>query len=420
MFCGECGTKNEKNAQFCENCGAKLVEEKPVTKNLKSASDPKKTNNESFSTKLKKMPKKKKILLGVVAAVIVVLIVAYAVISNKLSPKTIAKDYFLAVANVDTDKLYQYMDIEKSEFTNKDMFVKLATRNYDEDDQMKFSNYKIGKVEKNNNGLTATVSISYMIEGEDEPETVKVSLVKQKSKKYLFFDDWRISNNMAVMDTKKDYQIKVLKDTKLTIEGIEVDKKYIDKESSNETYDVYKMPAMFTEKYEMKLALPLGFEVEDTVNVSNYSSYTFRLDENNLPQNVKKQILETAQTGLQTLYNGAIAKKSFDEIKDVFAYTDADLSALQKTYTSLSNSLSNLSAIEFTEVALSDFELTEDGYRAYIKTKYKYTVSYTSGDETKTHDSSSSDSMYIYYAYHNNEFKMIDASSLNTYFSRYY
>ena len=31
MFCGKCGTKNEKNAKFCEKCGSKLesVEEKP-------------------------------------------------------------------------------------------------------------------------------------------------------------------------------------------------------------------------------------------------------------------------------------------------------------------------------------------------------------------------------------------------------
>lgn len=26
MFCGECGTKNKKEALFCEECGAKLRE----------------------------------------------------------------------------------------------------------------------------------------------------------------------------------------------------------------------------------------------------------------------------------------------------------------------------------------------------------------------------------------------------------
>ena len=37
MFCGECGTKNEKGAAFCENCGAKLKEvpkEEEKEKNL--------------------------------------------------------------------------------------------------------------------------------------------------------------------------------------------------------------------------------------------------------------------------------------------------------------------------------------------------------------------------------------------------
>ncbi len=423
MFCGECGTKNEKGAQFCENCGSKLVEEKPVNQ-TKKVSTSKQVPKESFGTKVKKMPMKKKILLGASLIVVVALLTTFTIISNKLSPKSIAKDYFLAVVNVNTDKLYQYMDIEKTEFTSKDMFEQLAKRELNEDNKKKISNYKIGKVEKNENGLTATVTITYVIEGDDEPETVRVGLVKQKSKKYFFFDDWRISNNMSVMDTTKDYKIKVLKNSTVTIEGVAVDKKYIDTDASNESYDVYKMPTMFTEGYQMKIALPLGFEVEDTLYVSNYSSsgYTFSLNEEKLPEDTKKQLIETTKKGLQTLYNGAKDQKSFDDIKSEFEYEGADLSNLKKTYESLSKSLSNsdLSAIEFTEIELDSFTTTDKGFRAYIDTDYKYTVSYTSGSEAKTHDSKSSDSMTIYYAYHDNAFKITDAGSLVTYFSRYY
>ncbi len=419
MFCGECGTKNEKGAQFCENCGNKLVEEK--TQKTKSASTAKKANNESLGTKLKKMSKKQKILCGVVATIVVVLFTFFTIMSNRLSPKAIAKDYFLAVVNADVDKLYQYSDVEKSEFTTKELFKKFAKDNLDEDG-MKISNYKIGKVEKSNDGLTATISISYVEEGDDDPETAKITLVKQKSKKYLFFDNWKISNNMSVLDTKKDYQMKVLKDTKVTIEGIDVDKKYIDKDASDETYDIYKMPVMFTERYSMKLVLPIGFEIEDKMNVSSYSSYSFRLNEDNLPDDVKKQIIETTKVGLQTLYNGAKDQKSFDEVKKSFEFTNSNLEDLKETYEDLIKSLSNtgLNAIEFTEISISSFDTAEDGFKAYIKAKYKYTVSYTSGSETKTHDSSSSDNMYIYYSYVDGAFKIIDASSLNTYFSKYY
>ncbi len=421
MFCGECGTKNEEGALFCENCGAKLVEEKPA-KQPKKVSNSKQASSESFGTKLKKMSMVKKILLGVALAIVIILIVAYAVINNKLSPKKIAKDYFMAVVNMDTDKLYQYMDIDKNEFTSKEMFDKLAENNLN-DDKIKLANYKMGNVEKSNNGLTATVTISYVEEGDDDTETVKVTLVKQKSKKYLFFEDWHISNSMSVMDTTKDYKIKVLKDSKVTIEGIEVDKKYIDKDSSDGTYDVYKMPAMFKTKYNMKIELPLGFEVEDTLNLSSYySSYTYSLNEDKLPENVKKQLIETTKKGIQTLYNGAKDQKPFDEIKNEFEYEGSDLSNLKKTYESLSKSLSgsDLSAIEFTAIELDSFTTTEKGFRAYIDADYKYTVSYTSGSETKTHDSNSSDSMTIYYSYSDNAFKITDAGSLVTYFSRYY
>lgn len=419
MFCGECGTKNRKDSQFCENCGAKLVEEKP-TKQTKKVSNSKQVNNESFGTKLKKMPMQKKILLGVGLAVIVAFITAFAVMNNKFSPKAIAKDYFLAVVNADIDKLYQYSDVEKSEFTSKKLFKKFAEDSLD--DGVKISNYKIGKVEKSNDGLTAIISISYVEEGEDEPETVKVTLIKQKSKKYLFFDNWKISNNMSVLNTKKDYQVKVLKDTKVTIEGIDVDKKYIDEDASDENYDVYKMPAMFTERYSIKLALPLGFEIEDKMNVSGYSSYSFQLDKDNLPDDIKNKIIETTKVGLQTLYNGAKDKKSFDEVKKAFEFTNANLEDLKETYEDLVEDLadSELTSIEFTEISLNSFYSTSDGYKAYIKAKYNYTVTYSYGDEVKTHDSNSSDTMDIYYSYSDNAFKMTDATSLITYFSRYY
>ena len=416
MFCGECGTKNQKDSRFCENCGTKLVEE--TKSKSKSTSHSKKTNNDSLKEKLKKMPKSKKIWYGIVTIMVVGILGFYGVMSNRLSPKNIAKEYFLAVSNGDLNKAYQYLNIEKNEFTNMEMFLTISNRELDDDDKMKFSNYKIGKVEKSKDGFTANVSIHYLLEGEDEPEIVQLTLVKQKSKKFLFFDDWRISNKMAIMDTKKDYKIKVLKGSKVILEGIEVDKKYIDKNSSDEIYDIYKMPTMFTEKYQMKIVLPMGIEIEDTLNVASYSSYTFHLDEDNLPETLKKQILDRAKSGLQVLYDGAREQKSFDEIKDAFNFKDADLHDLKETYESLAKSLSNsgLNAIEFTEVTLSSLDTTKDGYKAYIRAKYQYTVSYTSGEEIKTHDSSSSDSMIIYYSYIDNAFQIVNASSLNTYF----
>ena len=49
MFWGECGTKNAKNAKFCEKCGAKLeVEEAPVEKKTASKANAEKKESTNF------------------------------------------------------------------------------------------------------------------------------------------------------------------------------------------------------------------------------------------------------------------------------------------------------------------------------------------------------------------------------------
>lgn len=418
MFCGECGTKNAKGAKFCESCGATLVEEKSATKNK---ADKKTTNNDSLATKVNKMSKQNKIIMGIIVAIVVIFIAFYAIMSSKLSPKAIAEDYFLAVANVDANKLYKYLDIDESEFTTKDMFVKITGENTDGDDKMKVANYTVGNAKKELTGLSTTVTITYVLDGEKDSKTADITLVKQKSKKYFLFDDWRVSTDG--LTTVKDFEIRLLKGSELSIEGVKVDKKYLDKKESTETYDVYHMPAMFTTTYKATIKLPMGFEVEDNIRVSDYSKYTYSFDEDTLPDKVKTQITNNIKKGLQTLYDGAKDKKEFSDIKKSFNFKGADLSDLEDAYNSLARSISNtgLTSISFTDIELSSLSTNSDGsLYASIKAKYKYTVSYESSGETKTHDSNDYDYMYIYLTYADKEFRIIDASSLNTYFSKYY
>lgn len=418
MFCGECGTKNAKGAKFCESCGATLVEEKSGTK---TKTDKKTANNDSLATKVNKMSKQNKIIMSIIVVIVVIFIAFYAIMSSKLSPKAIAEDYFLAVANVDANKLYKYLDIDESEFTTKDMFVKITGENTDGDDKMKVANYTVGNAKKELTGLSTTVTITYVLDGEKDSKTADITLVKQKSKKYFLFDDWRVSTDG--LTTVKDFEIRLLKGSELSIEGVKVDKKYLDKKESTETYDVYHMPAMFTTTYKATIKLPMGFEAEDNIRVSDYSKYTYSFDEDTLPDKVKTQITNNIKKGLQTLYDGAKDKKEFSDIKKSFNFKGADLSDLEDAYNSLARSISNtgLTSISFTDIELSSLSTNSDGsLYASIKAKYKYTVSYESSGETKTHDSNDYDYMYIYLTYADKEFRIIDASSLNTYFSKYY
>ena len=72
MFCGECGTKNEKGAKFCEKCGAKLEVAEEKKESPKAQQQPVKTS--------KPMTKQNKIIIAAVSAV-VVLLIAFVFIS---------------------------------------------------------------------------------------------------------------------------------------------------------------------------------------------------------------------------------------------------------------------------------------------------------------------------------------------------
>lgn len=421
MYCGECGTKNEKNAKFCESCGAKLVAEK-----VSSKTEDKKSNTSSevpkktFSEKIKEMSKRNKIIALVAIIVVVAFVVFYVVVGGKLKPTAIAEDYFLAAVEQDAAALYEYLDIEKSDFTTKDMFVNITKE--DDAKEIKIANYTVGEAKKDKLGLSTTVTVTYFLEDSKDPETMDITLIKQKKKKYGIFDNWKVSIDGEA--TVEDFKIKVLKDSKVKIEGVEVDKKYLDKESSNDTYDVYKMPVMFKETYSAVITLPYGFDVEDDIRVSSYSSYTYSFNKDQLPEKVEESIKNTVKNGLQAMYDGAKDKKSFDDVKKNFEYTNADLDDVKEKYEDLVDGLDGkgLTSIKFDKVELSSFRTySDDTFYAYVKVTYDYTVSYDENGETKTHDGKDKYTyLYVYFDYADGEFKINNFGSLNTYFSKYY
>lgn len=406
MFCPECGKKNKENALFCEDCGYKLAQEKTS-----------KVKKEKPEVK-KELPKKNKILIGIIGVIIVGLVVSYVLISKSLDPKNIAEKYFNAVVSNDADELYDILTIEKSEFTTKSMLKKALK----EQKKLDVVNYTVNKMEKSTDGLTATVNISYTIKNIKKTKEQEIYLTKQKKKKWLLFDNWQVVLNDKT--TTDNYSVKVLKGSVITIEGTKLDKKYLDKNKSTDTYDVYDMPSMFTLKYSVSVKLPIGIEIEDYMNVYDFGIYTSSLSLNKLSEKFKKDLTNTIKTNLQTIYDSAKDNKTFDDVKSNFEYKDADLSDIKSDYESLVSSLSTtsnkLTTISFKEITLNSLKINEDGYLyVSVKAKYDYTVSYLSGEETKTNSDNDYDYIYMMFDYKDKAFKLIDSSRLNSYFSRF-
>ncbi len=397
MFCPECGKKNEEGVNFCEHCGAKIKEPKKIKA-------PKKDK--------KPLKKQTKILIGIISAVVIIIIAIFLIVSSKYDPKAIAEGYFLAVADKDADKLYQYMDVDNSDFTSKKVFKKVI----ETDDKVELLNYKVGEVQKSSDGLSATVPITYTLKGESSPETTSVHLVKGKQNKMLFFDNWQVSSDDSIITT--DYQITTFKDSTVTLEGVKVDKKYLDKKASTENYDVYVLPTVFEADYEVTVTLKSGIKLQDEISISSYGSSN--LTNLEVSDDTKKAIEEIAKATIESLYKSAMENKAFADIKKDYEYKGADLSSLEDSYDAFLNSISEEGLTNFTikKVSVESADITDDGYiRVSVDAEYDYTVKRTFLGEERENTDNTEDTMYLTFDYSGDSYKLVDFYSLDTYFS---
>ena len=396
MFCPECGKKNLSEAKFCEHCGAKIVDDTKVIKEKKPKKDK------------KPMSKKNKIIISIIIVLCVTLTIVGLILSNNYKPSKVALEYFTALMENDTDKLYDYISVPENEFTTKEMFKKVNDDNDDDDDLL---NYKVTSEKISNDGLTAEVEISYTKEDDKTTSTKTIYLVKDKKNKLLIFDNWKISNQSSMIN--EDYTITTIKDATLKLEGVTVDKKY--KENSSYNYDTYVIPALFKGTYDVTISLKNGLTTKTTINVNN--SYSANINDLELSDEDEDNLENTIKDNINALYKAAIEKKTFDDVKTSFEYDDADLSDLESSYNSFSNSINGLIEYNVDEVEIEDISINSDGY-LYVQTKisYKYTAEKYIQDETVSKEDN--DIAYLTFDYADG-FKLVDMLGLTTYFSRY-
>lgn len=404
MFCGECGTKNKNGALFCENCGAKIEGGKNVVVKEK-----------------KPLTKKSKLIIAIVSVVAVILIGLCIFLGSLTNPKNIAEKVFNAVVGYDFETIYEYLNVEDSEFTSKEMFVKVMTNDLEEENKPVVLNYTVGNPVDALDKLSTTVTITYMLQDAEESEALDIKLVKDKTKKWLLFDNWKV--NIKDVNVAKNYEVKVLKGSTVVVEGVQLPSSYIDSEESSDEYDVYVIPSIFEAKYNVTITLPMGIQVNDKMSVVNDSYYKYSLSVDDLTEENKNALIIASKTSLQAIYDGVKEQKTFDDIKSTFEYENSDLASLKKDYENLVRDVGTsiqLTSIAFTEVTLSSASITSDNdLKLYVKAKFDYSISYQSGEETKTNDDNDYDYMYLTFKYVNGQYKLIDTSSLNTYFSKY-
>lgn len=414
MYCGECGAKIGKNEAFCGECGAKVetIQEEPAKKTDSMPSAPKQP-----------MSKKKKMLLLVCAILVVGLYLGYNYLGEKYGPKGVAEEYVKALMARDSDRLYDYLNLEgDNTFTSKGKFKEIIKSS---DDSSEITNYVIGDVSYSDGNLSAQVSVKYTLKGAQSETNETVHLTKAKKKTYGIFDTWEISEDFDSIIVK-DYKIKVPKNSKVTVDKVTLDKKYLDSKSSSDNWDVYKIPQIFQSSITIKANIS-GFDIEQKVTPSTYyNDYTMELSLKNLSKENVSSLEEEIKTDYNTLYKNLIEKKTWDQVKDSYNFTGANLTELEEIYKDLyddivDNEYRTLKAFNITSVSISTLSLTDEGQiRVGFKANYDYTVDYKKYDDSiETKNGKSSSNTTFYYVYSGDALKLVDGYYLVSYFSTY-
>lgn len=391
MFCEKCGTKNEDAARFCEKCGATLEVKKeknsdPIQKNAFVAprvnADPAKApfGEEGFQKPKKKpMSLKTKIILSVVGILLLVIGLAWVAGSTLTNPERIVRKYYENMSLQKYDEAYKYIDVEDSEFMTKDMFVEAMENTADE----KMLNFTLQEASENNS-LVKKFIITYTRKGGVFTSNSEVFLMKQPSKKWLLFDDYKIVSDKIA----KSYSITIPSGAEIYIDDIKVDEKYTENDAINKKY---RIPSIFKGMHEIKVSAPFGKEKTFDVQViKDGCEDKFGIE---LTDQAQKEVSECAKDFLKAFVAAAMDKTSLEESNLDFS-NNADMESVQKSYNSLKNKGIH-DGVEIKDISFQKFD-SKSGYGVSVNYGYTYTMQEESESGTKIEKSGSA-TIYVVY-----------------------
>lgn len=295
-YCSKCGAKNELETKFCERCGLPFKSEKINLKN-----------------------KNVKIILGIVVLVLLIFGISFKVLSDTTNPVTIAEKYMQSLATSDWSYAYDTLNLKGDKtFVSEEIFQKIMEKNIVISTDI--VNYKVADVLVDD--LSASVTFLLIMEGDPAQYKETIYLIKENEKKYLFFDDWRVVKiSDATFDNliAENYEITVMKDSKLMYEDIEITDKYINKEKSTDIVDVYTLPQVISYSANLNVELPNGLELNKTISPGSNASYTVTLDDEvgiiNLNDNLRYFIF---YDNSYFYINSVCINKTIGELKTIF------------------------------------------------------------------------------------------------------
>ncbi|NLA77704.1 MAG: zinc ribbon domain-containing protein [Clostridiales bacterium] len=402
MYCEKCGAENKADAAFCEGWGNKIkASQAPERPAIPMPPEDTSVFNETellpsalkgIKTKIKKpaLTKKHKTLIIAAAALIIVLVGLISTASAMSKPERLVEKYFEDTLNGNWEKVYEYLDVKDEGFTSKANF--LALKEIDgETDFPEITNFSVKERKSSasspyfdyndtdenaeSDALTRTFTVTYTIKGMSSPPAITISLVKQKGKQFLFFDEYKIAADDYVIP---EYTFTVLKGATLYIDGTQVGSEFLSTKPSPEDtdyysdMDIYKINGIFAGAHKIKVTTPVTADYEKTAELSSYSP----------AMAVADAVVSTSEVGilqqdapdtLISLYNHATAMKSFDEFKQSQTLNEENIDEIRSQYEDFCNKICKPDgSMGITEISFSNFIF--DDSEARVNEKLLLTV----------------------------------------------
>lgn len=249
------------------------------------------------------------VVTGILSVAFIASIVVFFVVGkNTFSAQNVATDYFKAMTNGDWDVAYDMMDMDESDFINKDMFVKAVNGS----DTLKVNKYTVKASESS---IAADVVIKYRKRGASSDDELELSMNKEDSKQFLLFDSWKISSDSY---TVSDFTVQVPSGTTLYMDDVEVPEKYIDEDTdSYTTYTTYTIDKLFKGTHTFYIETG-DFESSKGTYDVEYDEDYYTVDSIKIDEDSQKEIVDTAYGYMKQIIDAASTGQKFNSIKDIF------------------------------------------------------------------------------------------------------
>lgn len=311
MFCPQCREPLNDDARFCPQCGNPINKEDSLFMN----SNLTKTDKVQEETSLFKK------ILFVEIIVLIVMLYGMSSYSKKIfCPEYVATKYFEALSNGDINTAYNFLKFDESDFLNKKFYAEQA-----EYFDSPIKAYSVKCQSDMKTGMTEA-RVSYQTVDNERKKVFKVSLVKEKKKKYLFFDSWKIEPTNMMADY---FDILVPVGAKVYLDSVQLDEK--NSEITDESlYTRYHIQNIFEGYYDILVTADGMKDYENCIEIESEESY--KVNDMEYTDEYMKQMYEKTAEFAKVCIEALFSRADFNVLRP-FASTDELLCAnLQMDY----------------------------------------------------------------------------------------